>query len=386
MGWRLARRVRHATRGERRIRWRSASGWPARESRPRASPARPVVCGSCGSSRRMAAASVRAASARACSAACEEPPPPSSHLVVHPAKRATAAAHPDGSTATALAAGTAAGAVAAAVAVAAVAAAAAVDGLAWVLELQLSSPSTEQEPTAWSRSPPPTEPTAWRRKLPTRVCGVVATSTRRAGPSRDEAARAASSDLSCQISAAPASASWLSGGFSQRQSMPQAAPSFDQPRPISRLGRINAGRPHRPCIRQRAARSTRSSSCTASAGAARETSSFVISLAASASSAARVVSGATPCSASARGRGSSDAARRGSSRRAASGRWKCHTTCKLIASARARTSRSKRRHGTACAGEMVSLSAYAKQGCMPCSRWSSCLSSSRMVARTWGDR
>ena len=42
-------------------------------------------------------------------------------------------------------------------------------------------------------------------------------------------------------SAARASASWLSGGVSQRQSMPQAARSFGQPRPISRLGR--AGRP-----------------------------------------------------------------------------------------------------------------------------------------------
>ena len=40
---------------------------------------------------------------------------------------------------------------------------------------------------------------------------------------------------------AQTSASWLSGGFSQRQIMPQAAPSSGQPRPISRLGR--AGRP-----------------------------------------------------------------------------------------------------------------------------------------------
>ena len=31
-------------------------------------------------------------------------------------------------------------------------------------------------------------------------------------------------------------ASWLSGGCLQRQIMPQAAPSFGQPRPISRLG------------------------------------------------------------------------------------------------------------------------------------------------------
>eukprot|EP00964_Phaeocystis_antarctica_P002224 scaffold1147_cov68-Phaeocystis_antarctica.AAC.16 len=42
------------------------------------------------------------------------------------------------------------------------------------------------------------------------------------------------------------SASWLSGGCSQRQIVPQATPSFGQPRPISRLGR--AGRPYRPCF------------------------------------------------------------------------------------------------------------------------------------------
>ena len=37
--------------------------------------------------------------------------------------------------------------------------------------------------------------------------------------------------------------SWLLGGFSQRQTMTKASPSFGQPRPISRLGR--AGRPYR---------------------------------------------------------------------------------------------------------------------------------------------
>eukprot|EP00964_Phaeocystis_antarctica_P116595 scaffold80532_cov64-Phaeocystis_antarctica.AAC.3 len=42
------------------------------------------------------------------------------------------------------------------------------------------------------------------------------------------------------------SASWLSGGPFQRQAVPQATPSFGQPRPISRLGR--AGRPYRPCF------------------------------------------------------------------------------------------------------------------------------------------
>ena len=44
-------------------------------------------------------------------------------------------------------------------------------------------------------------------------------------------------------------ACWLSGACSLRQSMPHAAPSFGQPRPISRLGR--AGRQHRPCFRHR---------------------------------------------------------------------------------------------------------------------------------------
>eukprot|EP00964_Phaeocystis_antarctica_P120944 scaffold84678_cov64-Phaeocystis_antarctica.AAC.2 len=41
--------------------------------------------------------------------------------------------------------------------------------------------------------------------------------------------------------AQPCSASWLSGGFSQRRGMPQAARSFGQPRPVSRL--VCAGRP-----------------------------------------------------------------------------------------------------------------------------------------------
>ena len=45
------------------------------------------------------------------------------------------------------------------------------------------------------------------------------------------------------------SASWLSGGPFQCQIVPQAAPSFGQPRPISRLGR--AGRPYRPCFSHR---------------------------------------------------------------------------------------------------------------------------------------
>ena len=50
-----------------------------------------------------------------------------------------------------------------------------------------------------------------------------------------------------QLSLRPAGS--VSGGFSQRQSMPQAAPSSGQPRPIRRLGR--AGRAYRPCSRNR---------------------------------------------------------------------------------------------------------------------------------------
>ena len=55
-----------------------------------------------------------------------------------------------------------------------------------------------------------------------------------------------SSCLCVENKAAQTSASWLSGGPFQRKIVPQAAPSFGQPRPISRLGR--AGRPYRPCF------------------------------------------------------------------------------------------------------------------------------------------
>eukprot|EP00964_Phaeocystis_antarctica_P129553 scaffold93394_cov60-Phaeocystis_antarctica.AAC.1 len=48
---------------------------------------------------------------------------------------------------------------------------------------------------------------------------------------------------------AQASANRLSGGLSQRQSMPQDGPSFGQPRPISRLG--GAGRPQRAACGRR---------------------------------------------------------------------------------------------------------------------------------------
>eukprot|EP00964_Phaeocystis_antarctica_P042077 scaffold24096_cov64-Phaeocystis_antarctica.AAC.1 len=60
---------------------------------------------------------------------------------------------------------------------------------------------------------------------------------------------------------AQASASWLSEGCFQRQAMPQAAPGFGQPRPMSRLGR--AGQPYRPWFRHRPAR-LRSLCCCAS--------------------------------------------------------------------------------------------------------------------------
>eukprot|EP00964_Phaeocystis_antarctica_P045252 scaffold26038_cov65-Phaeocystis_antarctica.AAC.2 len=49
--------------------------------------------------------------------------------------------------------------------------------------------------------------------------------------------------------AAQASANWLSGGPFQGQTVPQAALSFGQPRPISRFG--GAGRPYRPCFSHR---------------------------------------------------------------------------------------------------------------------------------------
>ena len=57
--------------------------------------------------------------------------------------------------------------------------------------------------------------------------------------------------------AAQASASWLSGGPFQGQSVPQAALSFGQPRPISRLG--GAGRPYWPCFSHRCALAASSS-------------------------------------------------------------------------------------------------------------------------------
>ena len=57
------------------------------------------------------------------------------------------------------------------------------------------------------------------------------------------------------VKIAQSSANWLSGGCLQRQIVPhQAAPSFGQPRPISRLGHTLAGHTPaipRPCFRDR---------------------------------------------------------------------------------------------------------------------------------------
>ena len=57
------------------------------------------------------------------------------------------------------------------------------------------------------------------------------------------------------------SASWLSGGCFQRQSMPQAAPSSGPPRPISRLA--YTGRPQ-PCFRHRCSPSPAAALCSSS--------------------------------------------------------------------------------------------------------------------------
>ena len=63
-----------------------------------------------------------------------------------------------------------------------------------------------------------------------------------------EAAAAQKAHRYARNEVAQASARWLPGSF---QLMAQAAPSFGQPTPISRLGR--AGQPHRPCFRHRRA-------------------------------------------------------------------------------------------------------------------------------------
>ena len=133
-----------------------------------------------------------------------------------------------------------------------------------------------------------------------------------------------------------------------------------------------------------AARSTRSSSCCTSPASARSRSSRFTMPSASAASSLGVACGDTSWMASAIRFGSSCDAQRGSSRLAPSGRWKCHTSCMLIESARSRTSRSSRRHGAACAGEIVSRSAYANAGCICCSFASSWRSSSRIAALTNG--
>eukprot|EP00964_Phaeocystis_antarctica_P021830 scaffold12121_cov57-Phaeocystis_antarctica.AAC.4 len=55
--------------------------------------------------------------------------------------------------------------------------------------------------------------------------------------------------LYVEIKVAQTAASWRPGGLCQHQVVLQAAPTFGQPRPISRLGR--AGRPYRPCFSHR---------------------------------------------------------------------------------------------------------------------------------------
>ena len=89
---------------------------------------------------------------------------------------------------------------------------------------------------------------------------------------------------------AQASASWHSGGCSQRQITPQAAPSFGQPRPISRLGR--ADRLHRPCSRHSGAPGVNTwLSKPAGAAAARPRRGALVASTPAASTARRVAGG-----------------------------------------------------------------------------------------------
>ena len=69
-------------------------------------------------------------------------------------------------------------------------------------------------------------------------------------------AAASGSGTCVETKLAQPSASWRSGGFFERPIMPvQAAPSFGQPRPISRLGGSGyPGRPYRPWLRHDEAR------------------------------------------------------------------------------------------------------------------------------------
>ena len=66
---------------------------------------------------------------------------------------------------------------------------------------------------------------------------------------RVEREREAEAYVENKVALAQTSASWTSGGSSQRQIMPQAAPSFGQPRPIRRLGL--SVQPCRPCFPHR---------------------------------------------------------------------------------------------------------------------------------------
>ena len=61
-------------------------------------------------------------------------------------------------------------------------------------------------------------------------------------PTRPHRSSSSSSHIHVESKAAQTRASWLTGGLSQRQSTPQATPSFGQSRPISRLGARPIGR------------------------------------------------------------------------------------------------------------------------------------------------
>ena len=63
----------------------------------------------------------------------------------------------------------------------------------------------------------------------------------RLGSARARPPRLLRAGLKALGGSAQASASWLAGGCFQRQVVPQAAPSFGQPRPISRVGRADIG-------------------------------------------------------------------------------------------------------------------------------------------------
>ena len=87
---------------------------------------------------------------------------------------------------------------------------------------QRHSTPTQRQPRIQRHGPPPSLPPT----LPTR-------------PHRSSSI---SSHIHVESKAAQTRASWLTGGLSQRQSTPQATPSFGQSRPIGRLGARPVGR------------------------------------------------------------------------------------------------------------------------------------------------